>query len=288
MKNSTPTAMSRRAALGLLALGGLQGCNSLRGWQKSDEFAKRTNCPLGSSATADDYVAHINQNVDRIDGWRAGRVHIRANHIPLSADIAVQKSNLLRISVTSALGQEVDLGSNDEIFWFWAKRNDPPDLMFARHEQMAEIQQRMPIPFEPAWLMEALGVAPMEPESVTLNRSGDDRTAALTTSHLSPSGIPIRKVVTVDACHGLVLEHGLYDPQGRVIAQGRLKNHFRDQHSGAILPRQMTLDWPLAQMNMVLTFDKIEVNPAGVPEQVWQPPEMPNTRLVNMAEAMRS
>lgn len=299
MTNSIPAAdssskdrgepvCSRRAALGMLAFGSLQGCNSLRNWQKPDEFAKRSNCPLGNAATADDYVSHLNQNVDRIEGWRAGRVHIRANHIPLTAEIAVQKSQLLRISVTSALGQEVDLGSNEEIFWFWAKRNDPPDLMFVRHEEMAEVQQNMPIPFEPGWLMEALGVAPFDASTMTLNRAGDGRTVALTSSHLSPAGIPIRKVITVDACHGLVLEHGLYDPKGRVVAQGRLKNHFRDQHSGAVLPRQMTLDWPLAQMNMVLNFDKIEVNPGELPQQVWQPPQMPQTRLVNMAEAMRS
>ena len=34
---------------------------------------------------------------------------------------------------TALTGPEVDLGSNDELFWFWVRRNEPPAVYFARH-----------------------------------------------------------------------------------------------------------------------------------------------------------
>ena len=38
---------------------------------------------------------------------------------------------------TSATGPEVDLGSNEEVFWFWVNRNEPPAVYFDRHSQRA-------------------------------------------------------------------------------------------------------------------------------------------------------
>jgi hypothetical protein len=31
-------------------------------------------------------------------------------------------------------------GSNDNYFWFWSKRMDPPVLHYARHEELAKNQ----------------------------------------------------------------------------------------------------------------------------------------------------
>lgn len=275
--------LSRRGFLAASLLTCVTGCPSLSQWRRQkDEFASRNNCPLKDATTPTDYVDYLNTNVDRVQSWRADRVQIRANNFPLTAVVAVERAHHLRIQVNSALGQEVDFGSNDDIFWFWAKRNDPPNLMYARHDEMAEVQRRFPLPFEPVWLMEVLGVSPMDASDMTLERSPDGRSCSMSTTRLSPQGIPVKRVLTVDACHGLVLEHGLYDPHGRRIAQAQLRNHFRDEKTGAILPRKINIEWPPAEMSLAMTLDKVEVNPPSIPEQIWQPPEMPAHRVVNL------
>ena len=37
-------------------------------------------------------------------------------------------------------GPEVDLGSNDQFFWFWIKRSQPPAVYFCRHDQFPTSQ----------------------------------------------------------------------------------------------------------------------------------------------------
>jgi len=53
----------------------------------------------------------------------------------------------------------MDLGSNDEIFWFWIKRNQPPALYFCRHDRFAASAAKQILPVDLTWLPTALGVA---------------------------------------------------------------------------------------------------------------------------------
>ena len=57
----------------------------------------------------------------------------------------------------TVFGPEVDLGSNDQLFWFWIKRNQPPAVYVCRHDQFPTSRARQMIPIDPNWLVEALG-----------------------------------------------------------------------------------------------------------------------------------
>ncbi len=43
------------------------------------------------------------------------------------------------------------------------RRNQPPALFFCRHDQFAACRARQMIPIDPKWLIEALGVAELDP-----------------------------------------------------------------------------------------------------------------------------
>ena len=49
---------------------------------------------------------------------------------------------------------ELDVGSNDELFWFWIKRNKPRALFYCRHDQFGSSNARQMIPVDPGWLAE--------------------------------------------------------------------------------------------------------------------------------------
>ena len=59
----------------------------------------------------------------------------------------------------------------------------------------------------------------------------------------SPNGETISKVVRVNSCHGIVVEHALYK-HNRLIASARLGNHRIDEATGIVTPRTIRLDWP--------------------------------------------
>ena len=72
----------------------------------------------------------------------------------LTANIAAERPGRFRLTAGTAItGQEIDLGSNDELFWMWVRRNQPPAVYFCRHDQFANSAIRQMMPVEPAWLL---------------------------------------------------------------------------------------------------------------------------------------
>jgi hypothetical protein len=76
--------------------------------------------------------------------------------IRLRGFLAYEKEQRFRMTIHSILGQESDIGSNDEVFWFWSRRMKPPALYWARHEDV--YKTRLRTPFRPDWMMSSLGV----------------------------------------------------------------------------------------------------------------------------------
>ena len=285
--HSDASGLSRRgflaAAVGL-AVSSATGCAGIRGWRRKDEFAGRPRV-FGPEPTVEEVVAHLNGNVDRLHSWRTSGARIRANNIPLTADLAVEKGQRMRLVVNSVVGTEVDLGSNDEVFWFWAKRNNPPHVFYANHEHLERARQQLQIPFEPAWLLEALSMERFDAEALTLEKHSEPDKCRLVATSAGPTGAPMRKDVVVDLQRGLVLEHSVFNASGFRIARAGLSQHGRDVKSGVVLPHKIQLEWPQAELSLQMIFDKLDINPPSIPQQVWAMPEMSGYRLVNLAEA---
>jgi hypothetical protein len=271
----------------LVIVASLPGCAWTRWNQRGDlAFGPKVPCRVPPHATAEELVEYLNQNAAKLQAWRASRVRLRANNMPLMADIAVERDRHLRIVVTSVAGNELDLGSNDDVFWFWAKRNPEPAVMYAGHEQLELVRDTLQIPFEPDWLMEALGVATIPPEGTTLEPA-DNRTSRLVSHHTLPNGRTIRKTITVETCHGRVLEHSVWDEAGRRIAHATFSNHRLHAEAGVILAHHIQLEWPQADVSLAMDLGQVEINPTGLPERIWEMPRMPGYPLVNLEDMAR-
>lgn len=288
--------ISRRAALRSaagLGLVFLPGCTSMRSWLRgpADPFASQP-CVLPPDATVEQVVAHLNQNVDRLQSWRAHGVGIRVKGIPfpLNGDLAVQKGRRLRLMVNSIGGTEVDLGSNEHLFWFWAKQNKQPHVYYARHEDADLAVRQLNLPFEPQWLMEAFGLSPYDFQQLRLQPGMQPGTVQLVSDHVLNNGWQVRQIVVVDLCRGLVREHTLWDSarNGKIIASARLGEHFIDPQTGVVLPRRIELDWPQAEMSLAMEFGAIQVNPPALPEQLWEMPVLPQTQAINLGRSARA
>ena len=126
---------------------------------------------LPPSPSLDQVVDIVNDNSARVQALSAPRATITAPGFPsLNANIAFQRPRSFRLIAQKFIGPEVDLGSNDELLWFWIRRSQPPALFFCRHAQFGSSAARQIVPVEPEWLIEALGV-------VTFDRDRPDRRA---------------------------------------------------------------------------------------------------------------
>lgn len=271
--SSAPTRHMRRrpwsrwggCALVVLLLSGCQ-------WMKRQDFGQ----PLQASASKELLIARVNENVRRLQGgWRSDNVRIRFPNmvVGVSASIYVQPERNFRLRATSMRGDEADLGSNDERFWFWIRDAAPQsELITVKHEDLAEAQPRLRIPFHMDWLMQVLCVEPLDPALFEVQQATDG-TWILEAHTLAPNGQEVRRRVRVDGKYGLVLGHSLYDDvSNMLIARAVLTDH-RPHPSGAILPSQIALEWPQQGLAMTLQIGAVQVNDlAQKGSQIWQLP----------------
>ncbi len=295
MKPSSRTAAAVcRVVFVVLVFIALPGCAGMRGFGNRSAVDPMAGAPKphwAEDPQVEEVVDHLNRNVEKLHAWQANKVKIRAKvdniHVPLSGMLAVERGRHLRLVVDSLVGNEVDIGSNDERFWVWAKRMPAPQYVSCRHEQLDDVRHSMGIPFEPEWLMQALGVSPLTVEGTKLEIEPTARQARLVQQITSAHGKPLRKVVLVDLQRGVIVEHSVYDYHGQRIAVARLEDHQLDKTSGAVLPRRVKLDCPQSDLSLVMQLGPIEVNPRGIPSQIWDMPKMPGYQMVDLGAAVR-
>lgn len=280
--NSHYVRISRFAIVGLLflAIGACSGCIKSRWPGRHSGFGFRRSCVLSPQPTLQSLLQHLNRNIDILHGWRSSDVRIYARGagrppVWLSAYLAVERPRNLRL-MASVLGtNEVDLGSNPEQFWFWARRASPDDNFILPHTDETGAATRLPIPFEPEWLMESLGVVPIDGTDMRLEIDPSGNSPhRLISDRVSPQGQMVRKVLLVDPCNGHILEHALYDSVNQLIARARFNDYREEPTYGIVIAHHVELEWPPAGLSMSLDIGHIDANPEAMPSKTWQPMAM--------------
>ncbi len=273
------SAVSRRAFLKSLTgvfAGSVTGCAFKR-------------CEIAKNLPFPDLVAHLNRNIEQIHAWQCEKVGIKIRGTPiivpsLNATLAIEAPRNFRLQASMPIGGNdlADLGSNDERFWFWMRpeNEDENAILTARHDCLAAAQQSLPMPFEPEWLIEALGVIPLEESEIDFEKSPDNpKHVFFRRKRHAPNGSPVELVSTVDTCAGVIVDHSLSDRAGNMIALARLSEHYHEGKSGPVLPHLVELSWPQANMGIKLTMGAIEVNPDRFSSKQFAMPEIANCRI---------
>ncbi|HWB00878.1 MAG TPA: hypothetical protein VG713_20440 [Pirellulales bacterium] len=254
--------------------------------QVLNRYSVRGPRMLPETASLDDVVRVVNQNGAAMQSLVSTDASISATGTPaLRASIALDRPRRLRVRAETTLtGQELDLGSNDELFWVWAKRMDPPAVMFCRHDQYQASAARQFLPIEPEWLVEALAATPFDPadrHSGPLPVRGGKLEIRSTRATADGSQT---KITIVDAQSGWVLEQHLYDSRGARLASAMMSQHWRDPASGVTLPKRVEFQLPAAKTSFTLTLGNVQINQLDPATPLFAMPSYPGTRLVDLAD----
>ncbi|MEM9702498.1 MAG: hypothetical protein AAF907_08650, partial [Planctomycetota bacterium] len=240
--------------------------------------------PLAADLTRDELVRHINDQTARTPGWRCRSMTVQvANYPKASGQLAVEYPRKMRLKARAMI-PVADFGSNADRVWCWVnpKIGGPgPETLTCRHASFdrvrcaAEQSGGVQIPFDPDWMMEVLGVAPIDPRSVSLTKAPDGGPLWHLTSHRTDAGgRRVLRVIDVDARYGQVLAHELRDANtGRPLVRAELQDHRRCEETGAVLPHEIHITWPASRLpKMTLRLNEIEVNPRDLPDDLWSLP----------------
>ena len=254
---------------GLTVLGGAS-CRSL-----VSSYTNPLPPALPPSPSLQQIISVVNRNSSQIASFSTNRAVLSGQGFPtLRASAAFQRPRRFRLRAEMGLtGPELDLGSNDELFWIWVRRNEPQAIYYCRHEQFAASPVRHALPIDPDWLIEALGIAEFDP---ALPHQGPFPLSGgrfeIRTVRETADG-PTTKVTVVDGVRGVVLQQHLFDPRGQLTASAVTSQHRRDPLSGLIMPRVVDVRCPKAQFSMRIDLGNVEINrPLANPMELWTMP----------------
>jgi hypothetical protein len=234
---------------------------------------------LVEGASREQIVAAVNQNSARVQSLAVTGATITLPNtmgLPLLAgNIAAERPGRFRLTAGTAIsGQEIDLGSNDELFWIWSRRNEPPAVYFCRHDRFANSAIRDVMPLEPSWLLAALGIVDIDPAMVydgPLPRK--DGTVELRSWLPSSSG-KLNRVTVIDSRRAWVVEQYIYDPAGTTLLASAVAESFRYYPAQQVsLPDRVAVRLPTANMSLKIDLGTVQINQlTGNPQQLWSIP----------------
>ena len=142
------------------------------------------------------------------------------------------------------------------------------------------------LPFQPQWLIEALGITQLDPslpQQGPLPRGRDQ--VEIRTTRNTPQGMQT-KVTVVNTVHGCVLQQSIYDCQGRLLATADSWAHRRDPLTGLILPGTVTIRSMMpSPMSMRLDLGPTEINRGDVNlAPYWTPPSYEGYPAVDLCK----
>ncbi|MHB0955137.1 MAG: hypothetical protein ACYC0X_02035 [Pirellulaceae bacterium] len=225
---------SRRTTLIYLLLPLLAaGCHMRPYWLRSGQ-SELPPAAFVDQPTLEDVVYVVNANTQRVQRLQTENATLRVEGVPaLRANLAYEQPRNFRLlaQLSQFTGRELDMGSNDELFWFWIRRDSQPSVYYARHAHFAASPARDLIPIEPNRLIDTLGLVYLDPAGQ--HRGPIERDAGLLeiTSQLpSPRG-DLTRVLLIDAKYGWPAQQHLYDANGQLLMSARASRQrfYRDE-----------------------------------------------------------
>ena len=147
-----------------------------------------------------------------------------------------EKNFRLRASLPIVMGAGMDLGSNDEVFWFEVPEGVSKTLYYARHDQYRQQLERAILPVDPSWIMGALGLVQIDPNTVDAGPvKRPDGRYEISSMVSMPNGI-YHRIYFIDPQAGHVTDQYLYSPTGHLVAESHASQHAYYEQFQCSLP----------------------------------------------------
>ncbi len=283
--------MSRRQALLLVCLLvplAATGCRVRPFWLRKNQVELPPEV-FTQSPTLDDVIDVVNANTSRVRQLQTENATLRAEGIPtLRANIAYEQPRnfRLRAQLSQFTGSELDIGSNNDLFWLWVKRDEQPAVYYARHAEFATSPARDLVPIEPNQLTDALGLIHLSPDDRHSGPTRRENLLEIRSQIPSPRG-DMTRVLLVDAKYGWMVEQHFYDANGQLLLSARASEHRYYPENAVTMPHHIEIRLSPGQPTH-LAFD-LDVGRyifnrlAGDPNELWAMPQKKGFPSIDIA-----
>jgi hypothetical protein len=220
-------------------------------------------------------IKKINERNEAIRNFSVDSMPIKfqQNKISLrvNGQLALQKDKHFRLIISHKLsGKELDIGSNENIFWFWSRRMKPPVYNFASYDNLSKTMLRSTL--NPNWFMEALDFGKLSFNSKAYKYNDN---LMLSEERNAINGEQLTSIILIDPKKEVVLGKYLYDSKNRMLASCEYSD-FANQ-----IPNKINICWHEENIKMIWDLSKIKIN-QNINPGIW---EMPNVKnKINIGE----
>ncbi|MGF1578711.1 MAG: hypothetical protein ACFCD0_05045 [Gemmataceae bacterium] len=227
--------------------------------------------------TVDALVNYMNDNSKLMTTLRCPNMDIHASQdgkllaFRLDGRMMARQPRSMFLRAEGMGKTQVELGSNDEEFWYWNRQDKPePVQIHCDYKTVDEGRVQADfLPFRPDWVMETIGMGQYGPaEKYQLKVY--TRTLKLIEKTKSPQGKPVTKVIVfnrykANAPTPQVTDYLLIDDTtGKEICSAKVHSVQVDKRAkgqyAATFPREMTIRWNKERVNLKLHIRSPEVN----------------------------
>lgn len=264
-------------AVGLSCLLAVVGCDHTR-W---NIFKPADPPPSNKLPTTEQLVTYLNDNAGRIQTLRCDNVGMTAyqgiQSVGMMGKIFLEKSQNLRLVADVGGSRAFDMGSNSQELWFWVSQNKPPYQFYCAQKDLSQVRN-MPIPIQPDWIVQAVGLGPYA-SADKFKLESDNESVKLIEKTLSPQGVALRKVIVfnrrpVQPPHPQMTACLLVDDAtNKEIASVKILETQLVGKDNGILPKKLELQMnqPDAKVKMVMVLNGVAVN-QPLPATAFQRP----------------
>lgn len=189
-----------------------------------------------------------------------------------SGELYFQKPKYFRmISYGDRLDKRLmlDIGSNEDIFWFFARRIKPVSLKYAKYNELDKT--RLDGTLNPIWMMEILGLNTINIENAAKIIETDKQISVYYISR-APNGEKNTKIIIVNKKLLMIVGHFIYGTNDELISQVVVTNSTKI--STMNIPSQLNIIWHKKDIDITIIFSDIKIN-KRVDSKFWQ---LPNIR----------
>jgi hypothetical protein len=206
---------------------------------------------LADNPKAADLVGYLNQNAQRIQTLECPNLDLDIKQgfqqWGMRGKMICDKPRNFRMVAEVLAKNEADIGSNKDEFWYWIARDNPPYLVHCSYANL-ERGVKIPFPFQPEWVMEALGMGTYDPGlhyQVIPHRNTLDLVCETVNQ-----GQRVQKITVFNrsASRTQVREHVLRDASGREICKASVLDAQNIQ--GVMVPQVIVLSYPAEKLEL--------------------------------------
>jgi len=216
-------------------------------------------------------VERINARNQLIHSFSCDRVRITVKQkrwMNLNGQIRYEKDRRFRMFVRSISGREMDIGSNDDHFWFWSRRMTPAALYYSSYDNL--YHNRLKTPFHPVWLKSILGFDPVSVKGVVARRRGPYWEIVEKTTNMQRR--PILRIVLIDPAKVAIIGHYIYE-EGRLVCSAEVYEHKLLANGEVAVPAKIVMRWYEEDVTMIWQLYGQRLNVA-LDSRLWHMPDI--------------